>query len=51
MLNNLKQIDIFLNSIYIIYVKQGIFNVKLSIILNNIYFWLENKVSYPFLNI
>jgi hypothetical protein len=29
-----------LNSTYIIYVKQGIFNVQLSIISNNIYFLL-----------
>jgi hypothetical protein len=40
MINILQQVDLFLNSTYIIYVKQGIFNVQLSIISNNIYFLL-----------
>jgi hypothetical protein len=51
MINILQQVFFFLNSIYIIYVKQRIFNVQISIISNNIYFLLENKLLYPFLNI
>ena len=46
-----KYIRLFLKYSYIFIVNEGIFNVHLSTLSNNLYFWFENKLLYPFLKV